>query len=186
MTRAIGVLARFSLVLHGACALVCLSLACDNFPPPAFSLLMDARRITAEVLRDVSKAADATNRAVLADTDHASAEFAHESRAHTAAVEHELQDLEAMLRQLRYSDEVALLGEFRQAFERSRALDAEILGLAVENTNLKAQRLSFGAAAEAADAFCRALKELPGDTSWRVPALKAMLGVREIQVLVRH
>ena len=38
-------------------------------------------------------------------------------------------------------------------FDEYRRLDDEILPLAVENTNLKAQRLSFGPAREAADAF---------------------------------
>jgi hypothetical protein len=43
-------------------------------------------------------------------------------------------------------------------FAEYRVLDRKILDLAVENTNLKAQRLALGPAQEAADAFRDALK----------------------------
>ena len=42
---------------------------------------------------------------------------------------------------------------FKARFDEYRRLDDEILPLAVENTNVKAQRLSFGPAREAADDF---------------------------------
>ena len=45
------------------------------------------------------------------------------------------------------------LNGFKTRFDEYRRLDDEILPLAVENTNLKAQRLSFGPAREAAEAF---------------------------------
>ena len=50
-----------------------------------------------------------------------------------------------------------LLEEFGRQFAEYRTLSQSILGLAVENTNLKAQRLSFGAAQQSADAFRDAL-----------------------------
>ena len=61
--------------------------------------------------------------------------------------------------------------------------------LAVENTNLKAQRLSFGPAQEAADSFRDSVEAVaPSDAAkntWRVKALAAaaVAMVREIQVL---
>jgi hypothetical protein len=63
-----------------------------------------------------------------------------------------------------------------------------VLDLAVENTNLKAQRLSFGPAQEAADAFLQSLDALVPATqadAWRVKALAAtaVAAVREIQAL---
>jgi hypothetical protein len=67
------------------------------------------------------------------------------------------------------------------------ALDRNILDLAVENTNLKAQRLSFGPAQAAADAFRDALEALvpsvPASDTWRARALVAtsMEAVRDIQ-----
>ena len=63
-----------------------------------------------------------------------------------------------------------------------------VLDLAVENTNLKAQRLSFGPAQEAADSFRDSLTSIaplvPAD-KWRVQVLvaTAVATVREIQVL---
>jgi hypothetical protein len=59
--------------------------------------------------------------------------------------------------------------------------------LAVENTNLKAQRLSFGPAQQEADAFRDALASVPADgaNGWQVKALvaTAVATVREIQAL---
>ena len=68
-------------------------------------------------------------------------------------------------------------------------MDRRILDLAVENTNLKAQRLSFGPAQEAADSFRDALEavtpSIPAQDMWRAKALvaTAVSTVREIQVL---
>ena len=71
----------------------------------------------------------------------------------------------------------------------TRRLDDEILSLAVENTNVKAQRLSFGPAREAADAFQAALEralETNGvPDRWQREALagRALRAVLQIQVL---
>ncbi len=82
-----------------------------------------------------------------------------------------------------------MLDEFGSRFAEYRALDRSILELAVENTNLKAQRLSFGPAQEAADAFRDSLEAVaplaPAKDTWRAKALvaTAVASVREIQVL---
>jgi hypothetical protein len=71
-------------------------------------------------------------------------------------------------------------------------LDAEILPLAVENTNLNAQRLSFGPAREASDAFRSALAAAAKSASAgaaRAEALiaQAVAAVLDIQVIeARH
>ena len=81
-----------------------------------------------------------------------------------------------------------MLQEFVNRFTEYRELDRRILDLAVENTNLKAQRLSFGPAQEAADSFRDSLRSVtplaPAD-KWRVEALiaTAVATVREIQLL---
>jgi hypothetical protein len=67
-------------------------------------------------------------------------------------------------------------------------VDRTLLDLTAENTNLKAQRLSFGPASQAADAFRDALASLPaarGDAAAPVEATaaNAIAAVREIQVL---
>jgi hypothetical protein len=68
-------------------------------------------------------------------------------------------------------------------------LDRNILQLAVENTNFKAQRLSSGQAQAAADAFADSLETIapsePSKDTWRMKALvaTAIAALREIQVL---
>ena len=95
----------------------------------------------------------------------------------------------AVLDSLAYSEEAGLLAEFEKGFAEYRALDAQLLALTVENTNLKAQRISFGAARDAADTFMKSVESLAsshsGPHSWHVKALAATAAaeVRKIQVL---
>ena len=94
----------------------------------------------------------------MADTDALSVTFARESEQTTLFVPKDIDTLGPLLKDLRYSDETQLLPEFVSRFAEYRELDRRILDLAVQNTNLKAQRLSFGPAQEAANAFRNALK----------------------------
>ena len=147
-----------------------------------------ARHLSADLLVQFTKAADAANRAVMADTDEASIAFAHEAEKAKEQVQIDIDALKPLLERLKYSDEGRLLQEFVNRFAEYRELDRRILDLAVENTNLKAQRLSFGPAQEAADSFRDSLRSVaplvPAD-KWRVEALvaTAVATVREIQVL---
>lgn len=150
---------------------------------------MESRRLAADLLVQLTKAADASNRAVMADTDEGSVAFAHEAELATQSVQRDTETLGPILRGLDYSNETRILEEFDSRFTEYRALDRNILALAVENTNLKAQRLSFGPAREAANVFrdsvaAIAPRERAKDT-WRVKALAATAigAVREIQVL---
>jgi hypothetical protein len=151
--------------------------------------LLEARRLSADLLVQLTKAADAGNRAVMADTDDASAAFATEARQAMQAVQKDSDALAADLMSLEYSAEGGLLNEFNTAFAEYRALDSTILGLTIENTNLKAQRLSFGSGREAADAFTdaveAAMRRAQAKDMWHGEALgaRAVASVREIQVL---
>ncbi len=151
--------------------------------------LMEARRLSAQLRVQFSQAADAANRAVMADTDTTSAAAVREAEQLSQAVQQGTDALAPLLTSLRFTDESGLLDEFRGRFAGYRALDRDILQLAAEGTNLKAQRLSFGAAREAADAFRDELAAVaaadPAADRWRVEALirAAVLGVREIQVV---
>jgi hypothetical protein len=154
----------------------------------ALERLPQARHVSAELFVQFTKAADAANRAVMADTDEASVAFAREAEQATQAVQASIDALQPLLQGLNYSDEARLLEEFVARFAEYRELDRRILDLAVENSNLKAQRLSFGPAQEAADSFRDALEQVvPGDAkeAWRVKALvaTAVMTVREMQVL---
>jgi len=150
--------------------------------------LTEARRLSADLQVNFTKATGAASKAVMADTDEASAAFAREAEQAKQAVDKEAGELKPLLDGLGYSDEAGLLEVFLKRFGEYRALDRTILELAVENTNLKAQRLSFGPAGEAVDAFREAVEGVvpldPKDT-WRVTALvaTAVSNLRQIQVL---
>jgi hypothetical protein len=158
-------------------------------PNSALERLSEARRLSADLLVQFTKAADAGNRAVMADTDEASVAFAGEAEQAKQAVQADIDALGPILQDLDYSDESRLLQEFVGRFAEYRELDRRILDLAVENTNLKAQRLSFGPAQEAADSFRDSLESVvpadPARDTWRVKALvaAAVATVREMQVL---
>jgi len=154
----------------------------------ALAQLSNARHLSADLHVQFMKAAGATDRAVMADTDEASVAFAREAEEATQAVQHDVDQLAPILAGLKYTDEAALLQRFTGQFATYRELDRRILDLAVQNTNLKAQRLSFGPAQDAADAVKAALDAVtptnPG-AGWNVTALtaRAVVAVREIQVL---
>jgi hypothetical protein len=150
--------------------------------------LLEANTLAADLLVQFTHTADAGNRAVMADTDETSVAFAREADQATQAVQKDSAALRPVLTALKYSDELRLLDEFDTRFAEYRTLDRNVLDLAVENTNLKAQRLSFGAALDAADAFGNSLDALAPASqadAWRVKALAASAvgAIREIQVL---
>jgi hypothetical protein len=157
--------------------------------PAVLTQQVEARRVAADVHVQFTKAADAANRAIMADADEASATAAQEARDATQAVERDLRALRPLLESLGYADELRFLGTFEERFAEYRKLDEDILPLAVENSNLKAQRLSFGPAREAAAAFRQSL-----DAAVRAAAsanvccadalaARAVVALLEIQVL---
>jgi hypothetical protein len=155
----------------------------------ALQRLSEARHLAASLHIQFSKASDVANRAVMADTDERSSAFAREAEQAMAAAQKDADALAPLLEELGYSNEVGLLQEFRTRFTEYQTLERTILGLAVENTNLKAQRLSFGSAQDAADAFRDSLDALMGldveRDAWHIKALAAtaVANVREIQVI---
>jgi hypothetical protein len=165
------------------------AVGCISSPTTTLEQLMEARRLAADLTLRFTKAADAANRAVMGNTDEVSVAFARDAEQATQAVQNDADALRPILLSLGYSNETALLEEFARRFAEYRTLDGSILELAVENTNLKAQRLSFGPAQEAADAFQAALGAVaPVDAeedTWRTRALvaTAVAAVREIQAL---
>jgi hypothetical protein len=189
---AISMIARCSHVAYWAAALIVAastSLACRTPPMANLTRLVEARRLAADAHVQFTKSVDAGNRAVMADTDEASAAFVGEAQKAADAVVADVQALRPPLQDLGYSAESAQLDEFNRRLSAFRALDKSILELSVENTNLKAQRLSFGPEQEAADAFRTALAAVapPAQSpqAWHIQALSAtaLAAVREIQVL---
>jgi hypothetical protein len=151
--------------------------------------LEEARETAADMRVQFSQATDASNRAVMADTDEASLAFAHEAEAATRRVVNDEAALSQLLKELKYPKELEALSNFDERWSAYAKLDREILALAVENTNLKAQKLAFGPGRQAADAFRAALEGLlaevlPKDHCQAADSVdRAVLAVREVQVL---
>jgi hypothetical protein len=176
--------ARHATVALAIVALVALA-ACTR---AALLLRADARRLGSELEVQFTRVVDATNRAVLAVTDEDSAAAAREATTAATLVGRKRTEIRTVLESLGAGAALARLGEFDERFSALQALDGEVLALAVENTNLKAQRLAFGAGAEAAAAF-RASVQAAASRSGRetaradVIAARAIIAVLDIQVL---
>jgi hypothetical protein len=131
---------------------------CGSGPRLVLTEQVEARRLGSSLRVQLTRAADASNRAVMAVTDEASSAAAREAEQATQAVERDVEALARILQALAYRDDIRQLEAFKTCFVGYRALDANILPLAVENTNIKAQRLSFGPARDAANAFRQSLE----------------------------
>jgi hypothetical protein len=129
-----------------------------TFPRAYLTELVEARRLVADLHVQFTRSADAANRAVMADTDHASIAAAGEAQQATARVERTAALLTPLLRSMGYSAELRHLDAFAARFAEYRRLDAEILPLATQNTNLKAQHLLFGPARAASEAIRQSLE----------------------------
>jgi hypothetical protein len=136
-----------------------------------------------------AQATDASNRAVMTDADEDAKTAVGEAEQATQDVQRDVEQLRTVLTSMGYQEELGLLENFSKQFAEYRQVDAEILPLAVENTNAKAQRLSFGPAAQAVNEFRTALDavvttETP-DTATRLELLatRAVADVLDIQAL---
>jgi hypothetical protein len=162
--------------------------SCVN-TPPVLARLMEARRVAANLRTSFIKANEAANRAVLTPNDEESRAAAAEAAKATEAVVQATGSLDPLLKSLGYETEVESLARFQTQFEEFRRIDDEVLPLAVENTNVKAQRLSFGAGQEAADGFAAGLRRASASkpSAFTTEAETARADVLEIQVLqARH
>jgi methyl-accepting chemotaxis protein len=176
-----------------ACVLLAaLSVGCGQ-PEMALTQVVEARGISADLLLQLNKATGASDRAVLADTDEASASAAAQAKQARLTIEQDAARLAPLLQKLGYAEESTLLDEFTRRFKAYQTIDDTILSLAVENTKLKAQRLSFGAERAAGDAFRGALddavRDVPASQTARADAsvARADAAIFEIQALeARH
>src|SRR5262245_3779092 len=94
-----------SLVMSG------LLFACTTRTP--FAGLLEARRLAADLQVEFTRAADAANRAVMADTDEASVTFAREASASIDAVQKDVDKLSSVLTESGFSQEAGQLQDFR-------------------------------------------------------------------------
>ena len=169
-------------------AAACLVAACGGGASAALTRLLEARRLASELHVEFIKASEASSRAVMATSDDTSAAAIAESSRAREGRGSKRRGIEAAPGINGYRDDLRYLDGFTTRFEEYKRLDDEILSLAVEGTNVKAQRLSFGPAQQAADAFRKALEAAASHATSnkdRVDALagKARSAVLEIQVM---
>src|SRR5437867_2717572 len=97
---------------------------CGNGSRLVLTEQVEARRLASSLRVQFSKAADASNRAVMAITDEASSAAAREAEQATQAVERDVEALQRILQELAYRDEIRHLDAFKACFVGYRALDA--------------------------------------------------------------
>ncbi|HEY5867889.1 MAG TPA: hypothetical protein VI542_20415 [Candidatus Tectomicrobia bacterium] len=129
-----------------------------NWLQSAFERSVKKLHMIETMSRDLMVSADAEKSAVMAETDEVSHAFAEQSIQAAQNVEKARRMLEPLLEGK--PQEVHLFREFSRCWERLQAIDREVLSLAVQNTNLKALRLSFVSGAEAIRRMDKALTHL--------------------------
>jgi hypothetical protein len=138
--------------------------------------LVEARRLVASTHVAFTTAAETSNRAVMGRSDDESRAAAADAVKARDAVDRDLAALRPLLEKLRYTEEIRLLDTFTAQFADYERLDDELLPLAAENSNLKAQQLSFGPARDTVAAFRQAIGDSPA-------AARAHIGVLETLAL---
>ena len=144
---------------------------------PAEELAFKAKRVdlVSRMQVALASASEEEKSAVLAVTDEESQKFADQARAATAQLEHERRELDEMLKARGSQREKELLDRFSEVFTDLQRIDAEVLSLAVRNTNLKAYNLAFGPAADTLKQMSTALARLAGSHVDSPDAKKVML-----------
>lgn len=174
-------------IAGAALAATLVAAAACSPPGAAMTKLGEARNLASAMRISFGAATQAANLAVMAGTEAGAAAAAAEARQARQAVSRDAATLGPLLDSLRYEPDQRLLREFLTRYDVYERLDEEALALAVEGTNMKAQRLSFGTGAAAADAFVAAVDAIarvsPDADPRRSAAARAALGVREVQAL---
>jgi hypothetical protein len=106
------------------------------------------------------EAIEAEKNAVLAITDESSENFAIRARQASDDVENSRKKLEAVIRGEQRPRETGILNDFTVCWSQFRKLDETVLGLATQNTNLKAQKISATQGAEEMERFEQSLTRL--------------------------
>jgi hypothetical protein len=154
----------------------------------AFERKVQKLHIVQTMSRDLLTSVEAEKSAVMADTDEASQAFAAQSTQAAQNVEKARREFEPLLGST--GQEAQLFREFSRCWEQLQAIDREVLALAVQNSNLKAFRLSFGPAADAMRRLETALTHLmdvvsaaPNAAGITHRAAQAVIGALKIYTL---
>jgi hypothetical protein len=152
-------------MLAGAAVFLVASLLVLHFrsePTPAGRLESKARtlELVDRMRGTLALASESEKNAVLAASEDDSRVFADEARTATSLVEQGRIEVDGLLQAEGTEGERQILGDFSRAFAALRTIDDELLGLAVENSNVKAYRLAYGPAASALQELTDALSRL--------------------------
>jgi hypothetical protein len=165
---------------------------CADRDGPLLARTLQARDLASGLSIELTEAVTAANRAVMADAHEKTNAFAQDAVRQVDAIDRDRARLKKLLQGLDYGDELRLLDTFDRSFARYRELDHEVLQLAVDSSNLKAQRLAFGTGAQAVDAMSASLARatnavatVPNCGGWQLRALlsKTAADVRTLQTL---
>jgi Four helix bundle sensory module for signal transduction len=99
------------------------------------------------------EAIESEKNAVLAITDEASEDFAAQARQAADGVESSRKEIEAIIHQEKLPRETDMINEFNSCWSQYRKLDETILDIAIQNTNLKAQKISATQCAQELEHF---------------------------------
>ncbi len=106
------------------------------------------------------EAIEAEKNAVLAITDEASEGFAAQARQAADDLESSRKEIESIIHREKFPEETEMINEFNSCLSQYRKLDKTILDLAIQNTNLKAQKISSTQCAQELEYFEDSLNRL--------------------------
>jgi hypothetical protein len=159
-----------------------------NWLKSSLELSIQKAQLIQTMRNELLASAEAEKSSVMADTDEASEAFATQSIQASQSVEKARRELDRLLGV--NSQEATLFLEFSRCWEKLQEIDREVLSLSVQNTNLKALRLSFAPAAEAVKQMEKALNQLMDSVSSSPDAVgitrlasTAMIGTLNIYTL---
>src|SRR5262245_40910909 len=95
-----------------------LAAGCHRGIGVALTHQIEAQRLAADMRVQLHRSAEAVQRAIMADTDEASADFAREAQEATAALEADRRALEPILGEIGSEQEIELARDFTDAFGR--------------------------------------------------------------------
>lgn len=113
--------------------------------------------IVARMRINLLKSVELEKSAVMAVTDEESQRYAEQSIKAASDVESDIQFLDSLIQVSGTGEEKNLIKEFRTDWKEFRKTDTTLLHFAVQNTNLKAEDLSYTKSAEALKRFETAL-----------------------------
>ena len=106
------------------------------------------------------EAIEAEKNSVLSITDEGSEEFAVQGRQAADGVEKSRKEIESIIQHGKLKQEIEMINEFNSCWSQFRKLDETILDLAIQNTNLKAQKISAMQCAHEMELFEASLNRL--------------------------